>query len=110
MAFNIRGWILSGSLSGALVLGMGAVAQAQYAYEAPPGARADQREDWREARRLRGRIEWDQRQLDADIYRFGKHSPEARADRERLRYDRQRLKALRRDMHRHNEIREDGWR
>jgi hypothetical protein len=114
MISDIRKWILSGSLAGTLVFTTGAAAaRAQNPYEAPPGSRADQREDWREARRLNWQTRGDAQHLRSDMYQFGRHSPEARADRERLRYDRQRRRALRRDIRhdrRAREYREDHWR
>lgn len=114
MISDIRKWVLSGSLASALAFATGAVAaRAQNPYEAPPGSRADQREDWREARRLNWQTQRDAQYLRSDIDQFGRHSPEARADRERLRYDRQRRRALRRDIRRDRrarEYREDHWR
>lgn len=113
MNSDIRKWLLSASLAGAMAVGTGATfARAQYP-EPAPGSRADQREDWREARRLNWRTHRDKQQLRADMFQFGRHSPEARADRERLRYDRQRRRALRRDIRhdrRAREYREDHWR
>ena len=111
MGIDIRKWILSGSLGGVLVLGMGAsAARAQYPYEAPPGTRADQREDWRDARRLNWQTRSDRRQLRADAYQFGPHSPQAREDRRQLRIDRHRRRALHRDIRRDGRVRDRAWR
>ncbi len=99
-------WLSSALLAAALFAGTGTrVARAQ---EPPPGSRADKFEDKREARRLRLQIEEDKRALDATVREFGSHSPQARSARHRLREDRRRLKRLRVDQHRDEEIRERG--
>ena len=114
MNSDLRKWMFSAGLATALAVGTGAtVARGQYSAEPPPGSRADQREDWREAQRLNRQAQRAEQRLRRDSAYFGKHSPEARADRRQLRYDRQQMKQLRRDMRydrRVRESREDGWR
>ena len=109
MAIEIRRRLFATILTCALAMGIGAVGvKAQNPNEPPPGSRADQREDNRERRQLRMQIEEDNRRLQADINQFGSRSPQARADRHRLRQDRRRLRALRRDERRDERIREGG--
>lgn len=109
MTIEIRKWLFASILTGAQVSGIGALGvKAQDPKDPPPGSRADQREDNRERRQLRMQIEEDNRELEADVNQFGRRSPQARADRHRLREDRRRLRALRRDERRDERIRENG--
>src|SRR5579864_1956448 len=83
---NLRDWFLSATLAGTLVMGMGApAASAQNPNEPPPGTRADNREDRREAQQLHQQILADQQRLQSDAAQFGRRSPQVRADRRQLR-------------------------
>ena len=107
---NLREWLLSLTLAGALVIGTGeAVGYSQNPNEPPSGTRADNREDRREARQLHQQILADQQRLQSDVLQFGRRSPQARADRRQLQEDRQRMRRLRADQRRDQHI-ENRWR
>ncbi len=90
---NIRNWLLSAALAGALATGAGlAMAQTQQPQEPnepKPGTRTDRKEDNQEAGQLRQQIQQDRQKLQADLKQFGKDSPQVKADREQLRRDKQ---------------------
>ncbi|MBI3662383.1 MAG: hypothetical protein HY234_04960 [Acidobacteria bacterium] len=107
MTGSMRKWLAGAFLLGALAFVGASNAQAQYRrytqdrrgfFEPRPGTRADYREDQRELRILQDRIWRDKEQLRADILRFGKRSPQVRADREMLARDQRELRRLRADM------------
>lgn len=109
MTREIRKWLFTATLAGAMAVGIGvAGSKAQNPNEPPSGSRADQREDNRERRQLRMQVEEDNRRLQADINQFGRRSPQARDDRQRLREDRRRLRALRRDARHDERVRNRG--
>ena len=107
MSDRIRNWLVSAFLLAALAFVSAPGAQAQYRrypldrrsfYEPRPGTRADRLQDRQQLRILQDRIRRDKEQLRADILRYGKRSPQARAGREILARDQRELRRLLNDM------------
>ena len=91
MRSEFQRWLLSATLAGALIAGVGALSsRAQNPNEPPPGSRADKSEDRREIKQLRFQVHEDQQRLEADLRQFGRRSPQAREDRQHLRQDKSR--------------------
>jgi septal ring factor EnvC (AmiA/AmiB activator) len=104
---RLESLILTGLLTGGLML-ISAPARAQANPPEPrPGTTQDIQEDKTEIGQARAQVQADQQQLAADEQQFGQKSPQVRADRARLKRDRHHLRHLRRDINRDRDMRED---